>query len=88
MNNKMLSRPEAFYPVPRQAALAYYAENPIRDHVQCLPPLKTTILVVDGERVWTSAKEVAELEEILVRDLVWPKRHVGELSRFHLSVHN
>ena len=74
----MRSKPESFQASPRQAALDYYAANPIQDHLQSLPPVSTSILAVEGERVWTSVKEVADLSEILVKNLVWPKRHVGE----------
>ena len=86
MNNKMLLMPSDFYSVPRQAALEYYRDHPIQDHVQSLPSSKKTFLAVEGERVWTSTKALAELEEILVGELKWAKRHVGK-SNHRIVVH-
>lgn len=77
MNNKMRLQPSYFYSAPRHAALQYYADHPIQDHVQSLPPVTTSIITMEGERVWTSTKPLAELKGILVRRLMWPKRHVG-----------
>jgi hypothetical protein len=78
INNKMKSRPEPFLPLSRESALAHYVKYPIEDHVQSVPPINTTLVSIEGEPVWTSTKKVAELQELLVKDLVWPKRHVGE----------
>ena len=80
MNNKLRYRPQRVQPVPREAALNYYTSYPIKDHVQSLPPAVTTIISVGGEPLWTSTKEVADTEEILVKDLSWPKRHVGRCA--------
>lgn len=74
----MLLVPSDFYSIPRQAALDYYRDHPIQDHVQSLPSSKKTFLAVEGERVCISTKALAELEEILVGELKWAKRHVGK----------
>ena len=81
INNKMKLRPEPFLPLSREFALAHYAKYPIKDHVQSVPPINTTIVSIEGEPVWTSVKPLAELQELLVKDLLWPKRHVGESGR-------
>jgi hypothetical protein len=39
--------------------------------------METTLISLTGESLSTSAKEVADTEDILVQDLLWPKRHVG-----------
>jgi len=77
----MKLRPEPFLALSRETALAHYAKYPIKDHVQSVPPVNTTIVSIEGEAVWTSIKPLADLQELLVKDLLWPKRHVGALGR-------
>jgi hypothetical protein len=80
INTKLRSLPRPYQPVSREKAWQYYANNPIEDHTQSLPPLVTSIIAVTGEPLSTSTKEVADTEEILVKDLLWPKRHVGKCT--------
>jgi hypothetical protein len=62
----------------RETVLKHYADHPIPDHVQALPTGMTTFAEVNGEPLWTSTKEVADLEAITIQELVAPKRHVGK----------
>jgi hypothetical protein len=39
---------------------------------------QTTYLRVPGERVWTSAKSVAECRFVMFTNLKYPMRHIGE----------
>jgi hypothetical protein len=80
INTKLRSLPRPYQPVSRERASRYYANNPIEDHTPSLPPVVTSIIAVTGEPLSTSTKEVADTEEILVKDLLWPKRHVGKCT--------
>jgi hypothetical protein len=82
-NNDNSVFPMGFGKASIAAAAAYYAANPIADHIQASPSHPSTVISVPGERVRTSNKKVAECLDIFISELECPRRHSGEsmLSR-------
>lgn len=77
-NNRSRDRPEPFWSFATRDALPYYLNEPIKPHEQATAHNPFVYNCVGGERVWTSAKEVRELEPIQLDQMTCPFRHVGE----------
>ena len=81
----MLDRPLVVRPLGRQNVVKYFEANPVKPHIPLGKGERRLIELYKGESTPSSMKQIDDLESIVMRDLLYPKRHIGESSRLCLA---